>query len=232
MTLFNENQNLILAIITGIVPALIWLWFWLRQDREKPEPGWLLFLCFITGMLSTFFAIPLEKLAQKLIFNEQIQIIAWASIEEIIKYGAVVFILNIKKFIRDPIDWAIYLITVALGFAAMENVMFLTNSVNLEKATVNLITGQLRFIGSTLLHAISSGIIGIAIGLAFFKKTIIKKIYLWWGILLSIGLHSAFNFLIIRKDGSDYLRVFAFLWIVTIIVLLIFEKLRRMSINN
>jgi hypothetical protein len=95
-------------------------------------------------------------------------------------------------------------------------------------ATVSLLMGQLRFLGSTLLHTIASGIIGISIGLSFFMKESRKEWYLFMGFLVSIALHSAFNFFIIRNNGSDFLKVFAFLWVVTIIVMLIFEKIKRM----
>ena len=26
-----------LALLEGIVPALFWLWFWLKENKEKPE---------------------------------------------------------------------------------------------------------------------------------------------------------------------------------------------------
>jgi RsiW-degrading membrane proteinase PrsW (M82 family) len=100
------------------------------------------------------------------------------------------------------------------------------------QATVGLLTGNLRFLGSTLLHAVSSGIIGIMAGLSFYLEGYKKTFYLIIGFILAIALHSVFNFFIIENNGSDFLTVFAFLWVATIINLLLFEKLRRMSINN
>jgi hypothetical protein len=32
-----------------------------------------------------------------------------------------------------------------------------------------------------------------------------------------------------KNNGSDFLKVFAFLWVATIIIMLLFEKIRRMS---
>lgn len=227
--LIHDPKTLIFSILLGLVPALFWLWFWLKEDKEKPEPGGLLTVCFIAGMLSIFFVLPLEKLARSLILKEDWQVVAWASIEEIVKYLVMIIILVRGKFIKEPIDWPIYLITVALGFAAMENIMFLITPMSVNQTTVGLLTGQLRFLGSTLLHAVSTGIIGIFIGLSFFKKHFIKGFYLLWGIIIAISLHSAFNFFIIKNNGNDFLKVFAFLWVATIINLLLFEKLRRIS---
>ena len=59
-----------------------------------------------------------------------------------------------------------------------------------------------------------------------------EKLYLFLGIILAITLHSTFNFFIIENSGNDFLKVFAFLWVVTIIIMLLFEKLRRMSGEN
>jgi RsiW-degrading membrane proteinase PrsW (M82 family) len=60
-------------------------------------------------------------------------------------------------------------------------------------ATVGLLT-KLRFLGSTLLHAVASSMVGSALGLAFFLKKR-KKRYLYVGLLGAIVLHSIFIYL-------------------------------------
>ena len=151
---------------------------------------------------------------------------------EIMKYLVMILILYKSKYIKEPIDYAIYIITVALGFAAFENMLFLIKPLSLNQTIVGLLTGQLRFLGSTLLHSVSSGIIGISLGLSFFMNKEKEKLYLFGGLILAIALHSTFNFFIIENRGNDFLKVFAFLWVVTIIIMLLFEKLRRMSGEN
>jgi RsiW-degrading membrane proteinase PrsW (M82 family) len=227
--MINDPKILIIALIGGTVPALFWLWFWLKENQEKPEPKGLLIICFILGMLSVIFVLPIQKFIQSNISSHQLQIISWASMEEIIKYLAVMIIVYRSSYIREPIDWPIFLITVALGFAAFENTLFLIKPLTLNQATVGLLTGQLRFLGSTLLHAVSSGIVGIALGLSFNMEWVKRKWYLFIGLILAISLHSVFNFFIMDNNGSNFLRVFAFLWVVTIIIMLLFEKIRRMS---
>jgi RsiW-degrading membrane proteinase PrsW (M82 family) len=230
--IFQNPKVLGLAVVEGIIPSLLWLWFWLREDKEDPEPGGLIAFCFVAGMILVILAIPIQKFVQNIITSSGWQLILWASIEEILKYLAVILILSKTKYIHKPIDWPIFLITVALGFAALENILFLIKPLLVGEATVSLMTGQLRFLGSTLLHAVCSGLIGLAIGLAFYLNKARKRIYLLVGFILAVGLHSAFNFFIIDNNGSDFLRVFAFLWVATIINLLLFEKLRRISGEN
>jgi protease PrsW len=228
----TDPKILGLALLGGIAPALVWLWFWLREDREQPEPKGLIATIFVMGMISVVLVIPLQKLIQNTVSSYGWQIFGWASVEELIKYLAVIFILYKTNYIDEPIDWAIFLITVALGFAAFENTLYLIKPLSLNETTVGLLTGQLRFLGSTLLHAVSTGIIGVALGLSFYMKKYMKGIYLVSGIALAIALHSTFNFFIMEDSGSNSLKILGFLWVVTIIIMLLFEKLRRMSIQN
>ncbi len=230
--LFKDPRSIGIAIVEGVIPSLLWLWFWLREDREDPEPAGILAFCFFIGMALVVFAVPMQKFVQSVISSNQTQIILWATIEELLKYLAVILLLYKSKYLNKPIDWPIFLITIALGFAAFENILFIIKPLSLGQATVGLMTGQLRFLGSTLLHAVSSGIIGISVGLSFYMGSFLKKLYLIIGIGLAITLHSSFNFFIMNNNGSDYLKVFAFLWVATIINLLLFERLRRMSGEN
>ncbi len=230
--LLHNPKVLVIAVLEGIIPALLWLWFWLNEDREDPEPTGLVTFCFIIGMTLVFFAVPLQQFIQKVISSGNLQIILWASIEEILKYLAVILLLYKTKYLHKPIDWPIFLITVALGFAAFENILFLIKPLLLNESTISLMTGNLRFLGSTLLHAVSSGIIGISVGLSFYMGALNKKVYLLVGIILAVALHSSFNFFIMNNNGSDFLKVFAFLWVATIINLLLFEKIRRISSAN
>ena len=225
----TDPKVLGLAFLGGVIPALFWLWFWLKEEEKKKEPKGVLSVVFILGMISVVLVIPIQKLIQSHVSSEEWQIIGWATAEELIKYIAMLVILYKSSYIDEPIDWPIYCITAALGFAALENTFFLIQPLSLGETTVSLITGHLRFLGSTLLHAIASGVVGISMGLAFFMKGFMKKVYLFFGLIVAIALHSVFNFFIIKNDGSDFLKVFAFLWVVTIIIMLLFEKIRRMS---
>jgi len=229
--LINNPQILIFSLLGGLVPALLWLWFWLKEE-EGPEPNSLLAIVFFMGMISVIVVLPIEKLIQTIISANTSQIILWSCAEELIKYLAVLVILYKTDNAKEPIDWPIYMITAALGFAAMENTLFLIKPFSITGATATLLSatslGQLRFLGANLLHTVTSGTIGIAIGLSYFMEKLEKKWFLVTGFIIAIALHSAFNFFIIKNNGNE-LEIFAFLWVVTIIVMLLFEKIRRMS---
>ena len=226
----NDPKILGLAFLVGVIPSIFWLWFWLKEDQKNTEPKGLLAIVFIMGMVTVMLVLPIQKIIQGLNFSYEWELIAWASTEEILKFLMVLLVVANTNQADEPTDWPIYIITLALGFAALENILFLLKPLTVGNTAVGLLTGQLRFLGSTLLHTISSGIIGISMGLSFFISGFKRKIYIFMGIILAISLHSIFNFFIIEDGGSNFLKVFSFLWIGAIIVMLIFEKLRRMDL--
>ena len=227
--LFQNPKLLLFAILGGVMPAVFWLWFWLKEEDEKnPEPKWLIIMTFILGAIIVLVAICIERFSLNFISGHTTQVIVWAAIEEILKLVAVAFILFGSKIVREPIDYPMYFIACALGFAAFENMLYLLHPLEASGTVVGLLTGNLRFLGSTLLHAIASGMIGSALGLSFFIKQS-RGMYLFIGVICAIVLHSIFNFFIMKGDGENFLSVFGFLWVVAIINILIFEKLKRMG---
>ena len=224
----KDPKTLLYAIAGGFLPALFWLWFWLKQeDSEEPEPKGLIFIAFILGGLTMFVAMFLEK-ATINIQDNNVKIIVWAAIEEVVKFLAIWLLIFKNQNVDQPIDFPVYFMTGALGFAAFENFLYLLNPLSTSGTSMAMATGLLRFVGSTLLHAIASGMIGSALGLAFFSERL-KKTYLLVGLVAAILLHSVFNFFIMKGSGGDILSIFGFLWVVTIINILVFEKLKRMA---
>ncbi len=228
---FAQNPTaFIIALVAGTIPAILWLLFWLREEgRAGEEPNGLIILTFIAGMLSVMLVLPLEKLVAALVSDHVTQITLWAAAEEILKFVAFALIMTNSPYLDEPVDYAIYLMTAGLGFAALENGMYLIHPVATSGATVSFLTGNLRFLGSTLLHSVTSGIIGISIGLAFFTDAGTRFFFGAVGLGAAIALHTVFNFFIMQKNGENFIQVFGFLWVITIIIMLLFEKLRRMS---
>lgn len=229
-TLLSNPSTIPYAILVGVVPALLWLWFWMYQeDRDDPEPVILVIVAFILGAILVLVAMWMEKFSINFVKDNTMQIIVWAGIEELLKLIGVSLMIFGNNIIRRPIDYPMYFIATALGFAAFENVLYLIKPMSASNTVVGMLTGNLRFLGSTLLHAIASSMLGIALGLSFYLKQY-RVLYLLIGIICAIILHSVFNFFIMKGNGGNFLSVFGFLWVVAIINILIFEKLKRMTI--
>ena len=158
--LLQNPKIFLLAILSGVIPAVFWLWFWLKEeDDDEPEPVGLIVLSFVLGGLLVFLAIWLEKYSLNFISNNTTQIIVWATIEELLKFFGVAIIIYGNSHVDKPIDYPMYFIATALGFAALENFLYLLNPFSVNGTMVGMLTGNLRFLGSTLLHAMSSAMI-------------------------------------------------------------------------
>lgn len=221
-----DAPTLLIAFLGGLVPSLLWLIFWLLEDRCEPEPKWLIFLCFIGGMAMVPLVLPFERWATVL-GGGTYTVIAWAALEEIFKLAAAYVIALRNRALDEPIDAIIYMVTIALGFAALENALFLLGVLQQGGALQSVIVGNLRFIGATLLHTLSSATIGIALALAFFRSRRVRRMYLFCGVILAIVLHAIFNFFILSIGGGIAFFIFLLVWIGVIGVLLFFEGLKR-----
>lgn len=228
---FIQKYPFILAFILGIIPALVWLWFWLKEDTH-PEPAKMITLSFLGGMLSVFFVLPLQRVVYDNLQNQiTLSFVLWATIEEVFKFGFVYFIALRNKVTDEPVDDIIYLIISALGFVTLENTLFLIEPIKNGDILATFISSNMRFLGASLLHIMSSSTIGIAMGLSFYKNRNRKIESVISGIILAIILHTAFNLFIINEAPGNIFFVFGMVWVLIIVLLLLFEKVKNIKYN-
>lgn len=226
---FLEKYPFILAFLLGLIPALVWMWFWLKEDSH-PEPAKMITLSFLGGMLAVLFVLPLQQLIYDHIREQNLLSFSlWATLEEIFKFGFVYFIALKNKVTDEPVDDVIYLIISALGFVTAENTLFLLGPIHNGDIVDTIINGNLRFIGASLLHVISSATIGVAMGLSFYKSRVEKRFYIVAGLIIAIVLHTSFNLFIINQLEGNVFFVFGMVWIGIIALLLLFEKVKRIN---
>jgi RsiW-degrading membrane proteinase PrsW (M82 family) len=218
------------ALLSGILPALLWLWFWVKEDNLHPEPKKLIFLTFIAGAISVIAALVVEKLIADTLPGDSYstaRYILWAATEEIVKLIAVTMVVFSSKKMDEPIDAMIYCITVALGFAALENSLFIFTHLNIGDVTKGIIAGNMRFMGATLVHVVSSAAIGFMIGLTLYKNIFLKSLSIALGVILAVALHATFNLSIIEvRVATDILKIFGWVWGAIVILLILFEEIK------
>jgi RsiW-degrading membrane proteinase PrsW (M82 family) len=219
------SPTLFIALLGGIVPSLLWLAFWLFEDRCEPEPKRYIFYTFVVGGLAVAPVLLLEQYAASVLVGPLL-LLAWAFTEELFKFGAA-YLTSLRSYVFDePLDAVVYMVTAALGFAAAENAMFLLGSLQ-QGALHGIITGDLRFVGATLLHTLSSATIGIALALSFYKSTAMRRLYALCGVILATSLHTLFNFFILGQGGDATFFIFMVIWLGIIGVLLAVEKVKH-----
>ncbi len=194
----------------GILPALIWLTFYLHEDAH-PEPKAMIFQVFLLGMAIVPVVLQVEILYDKflsrffpfLVANQQVSLISIfagiAIIEEFFKFLVVKIRVFYDRNFDEPVDAMVYMIVSALGFAALENIIYLFRPGN-EALLDGLNTALVRFVSATLLHALASGFVGYGIARSFFST---KKapLLIVLGFFVAIMSHFLYNYLMSRVDA-------------------------------
>lgn len=188
-------------------------------------------------MAVVYLVLPVQKFIVSVvpIADHTMQAVLLASVEELAKYAAVFFIALRSSYFDEPIDAVIYLLTAALGFAAMENILYVIKDLSHSGTLLALLDGSSRFIGATILHTISSAIIGIAIACSFYSGRTVKLVAVMLGLAAATLLHAYFNLSIMSTKGTlNVLIAFTPYWaaIVGIIVILEFVKRLKQPTNN
>lgn len=219
---------LLTAFLGGVVPAFIWLFFWLLEDRIHPEPKRFIFYSFIAGMFAVLVALPLERFTLGfLTMNSFSLFLSWATIEELLKFGAAYFVALRCAVYDEPLDAVIYLVTAALGFSALENALFLWTPLQEGQLMRALVTEDLRFMGAALLHTLASATVGISLALSFYMPAEARKRYALIGVVLAVLLHTSFNFFILRLGNTSTFWIFLCIWVGIIATLLMTERLKQ-----
>ena len=214
------------AFLGGLLPSLIWLYFLLKEDADHPEPKKIIALAFIAGIAAVPLALPLEQYAKAHLHTDMSVLTAWALIEETLKYLFAASLILWRRAVDEAPDYVIYMITVALGFAAAENMLFLLSPLMDGNVASGIFTGDLRFLGSTLLHVVASAAIGFAFAFSGRFSPSARAAAAALGLILAIVLHTVFNMLIMRPGASSALAGFFLVWMVAVIFFAAFEVLK------
>lgn len=220
-------QTLLFAAAGGVLPTFLWLWFWLTKEDDRPEPFGLVALAFIGGALGVLVLMPLKPYVETLGLDGNHIIVLYAALEEIVKFAIVGLIAFGSTYVDQAIDYTIYLVTGALGFSALENTLYLITPIHqgVDLGAI-VVTGNLRFLGATVLHTVTVALVGVLLGLAFSLNRFWKIVHIIIGLSLAIGLHTAFNHFIMQNTRQGTMIAIAGIWFVAVIVILLFDRMR------
>jgi RsiW-degrading membrane proteinase PrsW (M82 family) len=253
-----------LLIVFALLPSFIWLLFFLRKDAH-PESNRMVLKIFFWGMLATLpiisfslltelfdLAEPLSKfLSSSILIQVLYLLLGVALVEETLKYLVVSGEALPNSELDEPLDIMLYMVIAALGFAALENILYLfriylfpptdivspvffTNIIHSLGAIFGhvfpenvfyavFLTNVIRFIGAVFGHALWSGTLGYFLALSFYEPK--KRLgLLTLGLFLAVSLHAAFNYAIMQIAETGNLTWFLFI-IMMLIGLAIFVTL-------
>ncbi len=224
---------LVISLVFGLLPGFAWLIFYLGEETH-PEPKRLIVFTFVVGMAFGFFTVAIENIFSGWASGIGIQelsllsLFGLAAIEETMKFCAAHFAVNRNPDVTEPVDVMIYMIVAALGFATLENIGAIAG-LTPQAAIIPTVleTISLRFVGATLLHTLTSGIVGYYWALGMVRGKVAWHVVL--GVAIAAILHTTFNYLILTYGGAVYSVIF--LIVVGFFVLADFEAIKSKSIN-
>lgn len=225
---------MIYLIFLGLIPSFIWLSFFLQEDIH-PEPRKMVAYVFFGGIVAAVLAVVIQYLFEGYFDGNAINkngfypVMIFAALEELFKFIMVYAIISKSKHFDEPIDAMIYMVTAASGMAAVENVsVMMGGQIMSEKVGILVF----RFLGATLLHVLSSALVGYY----WAKGIIVKRVLMWVAVGLVLGslLHAVFNYFVITLNGGIIYSI-VFLVAAAFFIFYDFEKLKtapRKTVEN
>lgn len=231
-----------ILLAASIIPPMFLLWKVYQSDKIEKEPPKLLAAIFVLGMVSTIFAgiletlgsiiltavLPQEMLSSPMgmrVYNLLFYFIVVGGAEELVKYLAMKIPSWRNRDFNYVFDGVVYGATAALGFAALENILYVMDT--------GLVTAGVRAWTAIPLHCIAGIFMGHYYGIAKAAERIgdrrAKNRLLRRSILIPMLIHGAYDF--IATDESPILSLLFFVYIIILDIFAI-RSLQRYSKND
>ena len=134
-------MNILISVLASIIPVLIILAVIYNMSEVKKQPLWLLAILFLGGILSWIMVRYISRFLGNDIYKSQIEInealgnkgfflVSFgiiAIIEEMSKYIVITIMCFKNKYFKNPYDAIMYAVCISLGFAFVENIMYINN---------------------------------------------------------------------------------------------------------
>ncbi|MGK7378274.1 glutamic-type intramembrane protease PrsW [Planococcus sp. 1R117A] len=200
---------MIILLTVAIAPSLALFSYFYLRDQFANEPSKLLFQCFIYGAVLTFPILFIQYVFEfEGVFNHAFsQNVLFPSIvEEFFKW--LVLIIAVYRHIdfEDPYDGILYGASVSLGFATVENILYLLE--------FGLETAFIRAFLPVSSHALFGVVTGYYLGKAKFTKGPHGPKLLAMALISSLVLHLAYNSILYTNTKWSYsvIPFMLFLW--------------------
>ncbi len=200
----------------ALVPAFLLLWFFVSRDAN-PEPRGVLARTFLLGVLGPIPVVPLAMVLEGAgaslggayggAFSQAV--LGAAIPEELFKFAVLRFYVWKHPAFDEPMDGIVYGATASLGFAALENLLYVGSG--------GTGVAILRAFTAVPGHATWGAIMGAHVGRARFAPPEQARGIMVRGVLWCIALHGAYDFLLFTKSMLALLApivlVFGFVWV-------------------
>jgi len=195
--LYKEKFEKMDLIVLSLAPVFIIAGYIYFRDKYEKEPIRLLLKALLFGALTVIPIMFLESFLSSFshLFTGM-GAAAWnafvvaAFSEELFKYLALYLLIWKSKEFNDKFDGIVYAVFISLGFAAVENILYVTGNGHF--------TGIMRAVTAVPAHAIFGITMGFYFGMAKFYEKQSKQLKMK-ALLYPIILHGIYNFILFTR---------------------------------
>ena len=182
----------------AVLPSLFLVRYYYKQDQARPEPKGVIVKLFLLGIIYSLPVYILEWAASTLnVFSRFSSVLHYffeafvvaGLCEEYIKQRIVLKHIYHKKIFDESLDGIVYAVVAGLGFACMENIIYVMNT--------DWQTAIARGLSAVPMHAMASGVMGYYVGQAKFSSSPqTEKALINRGLWQAILIHGSYDFFV------------------------------------
>ncbi|MGN0136910.1 PrsW family glutamic-type intramembrane protease [Anaerotignum sp.] len=178
-------------------PAAAGLFFLYIKDKYEKEPWKMLFLGLLFGLYTAAVVYAFGSWVEMRFPHEETPFytafFSSAGVEEMVKFLFLILLIWGNKNFNEPLDGIVYGVFVSLGFAWVENIIYVTHPV---------LGGYETALTRALLSVPGHGLFGIQMGYYLAQgKYRNEKRYLPWAFLAPYLAHGLYNYFLLEKEG-------------------------------
>ena len=189
-----------IILILAILPVIVLSAYIYHKDKYEKEPFSMLLLAFFLGIL----AIPMDLIIVGIVnLMWQSNTVFYSAFceagipEEFCKWALFMLVIWRNRNFNEFFDGIVYATFISLGFACIENIMYVFGTESFGEAVH---TGVLRALLSVPGHFLFAVIMGYFLGMAKFKPNERSK-YLLLSMLCPMLAHGLFDYLIMLSSA-------------------------------
>lgn len=198
-----------ILLSAAIAPALALLGYFYMRNQMATEPRRTLIQAFIYGAVVTFPILFIQHVIgeEATMMSPFMTTVVFTSFIEEFSKWLIIFILILGHVeFDDPYDGILYGAAVSLGFATVENILYLLS--------FGLNTAFLRALLPVSSHALFGVVMGYYFGKSKFSLKDNSKQYLFISLIIPVSLHFSYNLIWTLRGHLVYLMIpfMLFLW--------------------
>lgn len=187
------------VLLASLAPVVIILFYIYFRDKYEKEPLSLLIKTVVVGILVVIPVLFVERLLMaimppmgKIGVSAYQAFVVAGSTEEAFKFLVLYLLVWKSPSFNEKFDGIVYAVFVSLGFAAVENVLYVMDG--------GMQTALLRALTAVPAHALFGITMGYYLGIAHMYEEL-RKTYLLRAIVIPILLHGLYDFILMVEIG-------------------------------